>query len=48
MSKEAHDTFTLVVNFLWKKWMPKHITIDLFDTFETLEQVLARNVQDLL
>ncbi len=28
--------------------MPKHITIGLFETFETLGQTLVRNVQDLI
>jgi hypothetical protein len=28
--------------------VPKHITIGLFETFETLGQTLVRNVQDLI
>jgi hypothetical protein len=28
--------------------MPKHITIGLFETFETSRQALARSLQDLL
>ncbi len=47
MSK-THDVFTMVVIFWGENWMPKHIIIGLFQTFETLGQTLARNLQDLL
>ncbi len=33
MPKTAHDIFALVLNFLEKNWMFKHITIGLFETF---------------
>ncbi len=41
MSKRAHDVFALVTNFLRNYWMPKHITSDLFEVFETLGHTLA-------
>jgi len=33
---------------LGKGWMPKYITIGLFETFKTSRQTLARSLQDLL
>ncbi len=36
-SKGAQDVFALVVNFLRQDWVLKHITIGLFETFETLK-----------
>jgi len=47
MSKGVHDIFTLVINLLGKDYVPKRITIGLFETFETLDQPLATNLQDL-
>jgi hypothetical protein len=44
----ALDVFALVVNFLGEDWMFKHITISLFETFETSRQTLTRSLQDLL
>jgi hypothetical protein len=35
MSKRAHDFFALIVQFLRLDWMPKHVTIRLFETIET-------------
>jgi hypothetical protein len=35
MSKGVHDVFALIVNFLEKNWMLKHITISLFETSKT-------------
>jgi hypothetical protein len=35
MSKGAHDVFTVVVNFLFKKWEAKHVTIRLFEVSDT-------------
>jgi hypothetical protein len=43
MFKWASDVFRLVVNFLGKNWMPKHIIINLFEAFET-----SGRSQDLL
>jgi len=48
MSKEAHDVFALVLNFLEKNWMFKHIIIDLFQAskqslnLELLQKTLKR------
>jgi hypothetical protein len=44
MSKGAHDVFALVLNFLEKDWMPKHITISLFQTFKKSKQTLTRSL----
>jgi hypothetical protein len=44
----ALDVFALVVNFLGEDWMFKHITISLFETFETSRQTLTRSLQYLL
>jgi hypothetical protein len=35
MSKATHGVFALVGNFLGKHYMPKHITIDLFEASKT-------------
>jgi hypothetical protein len=48
MSKRAHDVFTLVVNFLGMDWIPNHITIGLFEAFETSCQLLTKNLQDIV
>jgi hypothetical protein len=48
MSKGPHDVFALVLNFLEKKWMSKHITIGLFQAskkslnLEHLQKTLER------
>jgi len=42
MLKRAYDVFGLVVNFLEEDWMPKHITISLFEAFETLRAKLVK------
>jgi hypothetical protein len=44
MSKEAHDVFALVFNFLRKDWVPKHITIGLFETSKTFKQTLKNKL----
>jgi hypothetical protein len=40
--------FCISCGFLGKDWMPKQITIGLFETFETSRQTLARNLQEFL
>ncbi len=47
MSKGGHDVFALVMGILGKKWVPKHITISLFEVSKTLGQTLTKNLQDL-
>jgi hypothetical protein len=44
MSKWAHVS-KLVMIFLGKDGVPKHITINLFAVFETLSQTLVRNIR---
>jgi high-affinity Fe2+/Pb2+ permease len=46
MSKEAHDVFALVFNFLGKDWVLKHITIGLFETSKTFKQTLKNNYKN--
>jgi len=46
MSKRAHDVFALVFNFLGKDWVPKHITIGLFETSKTFKQTLKNNYKN--
>jgi len=46
--KGGHDVFALVMGILEKKWVPKHITISLFEVSKTSGQTLTRNLQDLL
>jgi hypothetical protein len=48
MSKGAHDVFALVISFLNEEWKPQHITIRLFEANETIGQVMARNLIELL
>jgi hypothetical protein len=40
--------FCIGCKFFEKNWMHKHISIGLFETFETSRQALARSLQDLL
>jgi hypothetical protein len=44
MSKAPHDVFALVLNFLEKHWMPKHITICLFQASKKSKQTLTRSL----
>jgi hypothetical protein len=48
MSKGTYDVFALVINFLSSKWQPKHVTINLFEATETLQQALAKSLTKLL
>jgi hypothetical protein len=48
MSKCVHDVFTIVVNFLSNKWEAKHITIELFEVFDTNGVVMAPRLHQLL
>jgi hypothetical protein len=48
MFKRTYDVFALVINFLVSDWQPKHVTIGLFKTIETISQALARNLIELL
>jgi hypothetical protein len=41
MSKGVHDVFVVVVNFLSSKWEAKHITIELFEMFDTNGATMA-------
>jgi hypothetical protein len=48
MSKCVHDVFTIVVNFLFNKWEAKHVTIKLFEVFDTNGVAMAPRLQQLL
>ncbi len=41
MSKGAHDVFVVVVKFLSSKWKAKHVTIGLFEVFDTSGATMA-------
>jgi hypothetical protein len=48
MSRGASDIFILVINFLGKVWLPKHITIGLFKAMDIYGQTLAKDFIELL
>ncbi len=41
MSRGGIDTFALVINYLYKAWTPRHITIGLFEMHETTSNSMA-------
>jgi hypothetical protein len=47
MSKCVHNVFTVVVNFLSNKWEAKHITIRLFEMFDTNGVAMAPRLHQL-
>jgi hypothetical protein len=47
MSKEAHDIFACVINFLKFDWQLKQMTIGLFETTKTIGQTLATNLIEM-
>jgi hypothetical protein len=48
MSKCVHDVFTIVVNFLSNKWKAKHVTIGLFEMFNTNGVAMIPRLHQLL
>jgi hypothetical protein len=44
ISKEAHDIFALVINFMIYDWQPKQVTIGLFEATLTTIQALANKL----
>jgi hypothetical protein len=48
MSKCVHDVFTIVVNFLSNKWKAKHVTIGLFEMFDTNGVAMTPRLHQLL
>jgi hypothetical protein len=48
MSKGAHDVFILFIIFFGSHWKPKHVTLGLFGSIETIGQVLAKKIIELL
>jgi hypothetical protein len=48
MSRAGFDTFTMVVNFIDKEWMPRHVTIGLFEAIATSGTALTAIVKPLL
>jgi len=42
MNKGAHNVlFGVSVNFMLKNWEPKHVTISLFESFNTISATMA-------
>jgi hypothetical protein len=48
MSKDPHDVFILVIDFLGSNEKPKHVTLGLFEATKIIGQALARNLIELL
>jgi hypothetical protein len=48
MSKDEHDVFILVIDFLGSNWKPKHVTFGLFETTKITGQALVKNLIELL
>ncbi len=48
MFRGAHDGFALLINFLGNDWKLKKNTIGLFESLDTTQQALARNLTKLL
>jgi len=48
MSKGAYDIFSFVIYFLGVDWQLKHITIRLFETFDTFGHALAKYIIEFL
>jgi len=48
MSKSVHDVFIVVVNFFSSKWEAKHVTIELFELFNSNGVAMAPRLQQLL
>ncbi len=40
MLKLSYDTFFLVINFINQSWVPCHIIVGLFETFDIFKVVL--------
>ena len=48
MSRTGWDTFALVVNFIDEGWVPRHVTVGLFEAQDTSGAALAEIVKPLL
>jgi len=48
MSRGGVDTFALVINCLNESWMPRHVTIGLFEVHETIGLSMAGQLRSLL
>jgi hypothetical protein len=48
MSIGGVDTFALVINYLNESWMPQHVTIGLFEVYETIGLSMASYLHSLL
>jgi hypothetical protein len=48
MSQNGFDTFALVMNFIDDRWVPKHVTVSLFETPNITSVILAKFVKPLL
>ncbi len=48
MSRSRYDTFALVINFINQNWVPCHMIIELFETFNTFGATLVEKMKVLL
>lgn len=48
MPKCVHDVSIVIVNFLCSKWEAKHVTIKLFEMFDTCGATMVLKLQQLL
>ncbi len=48
MSISRHDTFALVINFIYSQWVPYHVKVGLFEAIDTFRVVMATQVKKLL
>jgi hypothetical protein len=44
MSKNVHNIFALVINFLGTNWNLKHVTFGLFEAIDIFGKTLAKNL----
>jgi hypothetical protein len=48
VSISRHDTFALVINFIYSQWVPYHVRVGLFEAIDTSKVVMATQVKELL
>jgi len=48
MNKGPCNVFVVIVNFMLKNWEPKHVTINLFQAFYTINATMAFQFLQLL
>ncbi len=48
MNRTRIDTFSLVINFIDDVWMPRHVTIGLFEAFNSTRATFVKIVKSFL